>query len=284
MSSNNSITVFFPAFNDAGSIAALVTNALDVLPELTDDFEVLVVNDGSTDQTRDVLEELERVSPHVRVIHHERNRGYGAALRTGFSHARKELIFYTDGDGQYDVRELAALHPLMTRAVGVVNGYKIKRSDARSRVVIGGVYNRLARLLFRLPIRDVDCDFRLMRRRAVEQLDLVSSSGVICVELVRKLHASGCVFAEAPVHHYRRRHGRSQFFTFGRVARTAFDFFVLWFKLVGLRRFARGRDHKSAALGSHIAGDNVQDPPLIVEGNGDGRRPGFYTSTPGNRT
>jgi glycosyltransferase involved in cell wall biosynthesis len=261
MSSDSSITVFFPAFNDEGSIASLVTDALGVLPRLTDDFEVLVVNDGSADATRAVLEELARASPHVRVIHHERNRGYGAALRTGFGHARKELVFYTDGDGQYDVRELAALRPLLTDAVGAVNGYKIKRSDARSRIVIGGAYNRLARLLFRLPIRDVDCDFRLMRRQAVERLDLVSSSGVICVELVRKLHASGCVFAEAPVRHYPRRHGRSQFFTFGRVARTAFDFFVLWFKLVGLRRFARGRRaRKSAAGGSPVASDKVQEP------------------------
>ena len=261
MSSNRSITVFFPAFNDAGSIASLVTDALDVLPALTDDFEVLVVNDGSTDATSDVLEELARASPHVRVVHHGRNRGYGAALRTGFGHARKELVFYTDGDGQYDVRELVALHPLMTGAVGVVNGYKIGRSDARARKVIGGVYNRLARVLFRLPIRDVDCDFRLMRRRVVERLDLVSSSGVICVELVRKLHASGCVFAETPVRHYPRRHGRSQFFTFGRVARTAFDFFVLWFRLVGLRRFDSGRrDQKSAAGGSPVASDKAQDP------------------------
>ncbi|HEX3559953.1 MAG TPA: glycosyltransferase family 2 protein [Pyrinomonadaceae bacterium] len=262
MSSNSSITVFFPAFNDEGSIASLVADALEVLPGLADDFEVLVVNDGSADATRDVLEALALASPHVRVIHHERNRGYGAALRTGFGHARKELIFYTDGDGQYDVREMAALRPLLTGAVGAVNGYKIKRSDARSRKVIGGLYNRLARFLFRLPIRDVDCDFRLMRRQAVEPLDLVSSSGVICVELVRKLHAAGCVFAEAPVNHYERRHGRSQFFTFGRVARTALDFLVLWFKLVGLRRFARGRrDHQSAVLGSRVEGDKFQDLP-----------------------
>jgi glycosyltransferase involved in cell wall biosynthesis len=229
---NSSITVFLPAFNDEQSIAALVTDALDTLSSLSDDFEVIVVNDGSSDSTRAVLEDLASRFSQLNVIHHERNQGYGAALRSGFTHASKELIFYTDGDGQYDVRELAILYPLMAGTVSVVNGYKIKRSDSRYRVVIGATYNWLARALFKLPIRDVDCDFRLMRRQAVQQLDLVSSSGVICVELVRKLASAGCRFAEAPVHHYSRKHGRSQFFTFRRVAKTAVDFFVLWLRLM----------------------------------------------------
>src|SRR5437868_814991 len=161
MSNNNSITVFFPAFNDEDSIGALVTSALEILPRLTDDFEVLIINDGSTDTTLDVLEDFARKSPHVRVINHECNRGYGAALRTGFSKANKELIFYTDGDGQYQVRELLALHPLLIPAVDVVNGYKKERADKRHRRLLGAVYNRLAHLLFSIPVRDVDCDFRL---------------------------------------------------------------------------------------------------------------------------
>lgn len=240
--SNSGISVFFPAFNDAGSIVPLVTDALAVLQTLTDDYEVIVVNDGSTDATPALLDNLARRSQHVRVIHHERNAGYGAALRTGFSHARKELIFYTDGDGQYDVRRLADLLPLMTGGVDVVNGYKIKRSDKSHRVLIGSVYNRVARLFFRLPVRDVDCDFRLVRRSAIQKIELVSSSGVICVELVRKLHTSGCRFAEVAVPHYPRVHGQSQFFTPRRVARTAVDFFALWMKLVLLRGFREKPD------------------------------------------
>lgn len=236
---SSSITVFLPAFNDEQSIAALVTNALDTLPSLSDDFEVLVVNDGSSDSTGAVLEELASRFSNINIIHHKSNQGYGGALRSGFSHATKDLIFYTDGDGQYDVRELAVLYPLMTKTVSVVNGYKIRRSDSRLRIVIGATYNWLARVLFKLPIRDVDCDFRLMRRQAVQQLDLVSSSGVICVELVRKLAAAGCRFVEAPVHHYSRKHGRSQFFTFRRVAKTAVDFFVLWLRLMMRPRLPR---------------------------------------------
>lgn len=232
MSNNYSITVFFPAFNDERSIGALVSDALDILPRLTDDFEVLVINDGSTDATLDVLEDFARQSTHVRVISHKRNRGYGAALRTGFSKASKELIFYTDGDGQYQVQELLALHPLLTPLVDVVNGYKQKRADKRHRRLLGAAYNRLAHLLFSIPVRDVDCDFRLMRRSAVSQVELVSSSGVICVELVHKLHQAGSTFVEVPVSHYPRLNGRSQFFTPTRVARTALDLFSLWLRLV----------------------------------------------------
>lgn len=228
---SESISVFFPAYNDEATIAGLVGDALAVLPRLAEDFEVIVVNDGSTDGTAAVLEELARADPRVRVVTHESNRGYGAALRTGFASASKELIFYTDGDGQYDVRELLLLRPRLTQGVDVVNGYKIKRADGWRRKALGAVYNRLAHLLFSIPIRDVDCDFRLVRRRAVERVELISSSGSICVELVHKLHRAGCAFAEVPVHHRPRAHGRSQFLTIARVGRTALDLLTLWLRL-----------------------------------------------------
>ena len=230
------ISVFFPAYNDAGSIALLVERAHETLESLAGDFEVIVVNDGSTDSTQGVLDELARRRPALRVIRHERNRGYGGALRSGFAAATKEFVFYTDGDGQYDVRELEKLVPLLTEGVDIVNGYKLKRADDASRKVIGAAYNRLAHLLFRIPVRDVDCDFRLIRRRALERVRLTSTSGVICVELVHKLCAAGSRFAEAPVQHYPREHGRSQFFTARRVARTALDLLRLWVKLVVLKR------------------------------------------------
>jgi glycosyltransferase involved in cell wall biosynthesis len=230
--SDGGITIFFPAFNDEKTIGPLVTQALDLLPTLTNDYEVLVINDGSADATQDVLEALARRSTHLKLIQHPKNLGYGAALRSGFSHASKALIFYTDGDGQYDVRELAQLLPLMNEACDVVNGYKLQRADARHRIILGTIYNRLARLFFRLPIRDVDCDFRLLRRSAIQSIKLISSSGIICVELIYKLRGLGCSFAETPVTHYQRAHGRSQFFTLRRVTRTALDFLALWIKLV----------------------------------------------------
>ena len=224
----NSISVFFPVFNDQATIGDLVKDALSVLPSFTDDYEVILIDDGSTDDSGAIADELARAFAQVKVIHHAQNQGYGAALRTGFQNATGDLIFYTDGDGQYDVHELALLIPLMTEGVDVVNGYKIKRQDNRYRRASGAVYNKVARYLFRLPIRDVDCDFRLIRRSAMDRIPLVKSSGAVCVELIRKLSVAGSVFREVPVHHYPRRHGQSQFFTPQRVARTIFDFSVIW--------------------------------------------------------
>ncbi|MBL8189792.1 MAG: glycosyltransferase family 2 protein [Acidobacteria bacterium] len=231
-----SISAFFPAYNDENSIAPLVEKMSAILQQVTRDYEIIVVNDGSSDGTADVLDKLAARLPYLRVVHHPRNRGYGGALRSGFEHATKDMVFYTDGDGQYDVAEIANLIPLMTEDIDVVNGYKRKRSDNRRRIVLGGIYKFLARTLFGLPIRDVDCDFRLMRRTMIQSIELTSTSGVVCTEMIYKLRMVGCRFAETPVHHYPRLHGQSQFFTLKRVARTGYDFFRLWMKLVVKRR------------------------------------------------
>jgi len=219
-----SISVFFPAFNDEQTIGALVENALQVLPQFTDDYEVLVVDDGSTDATAATIDRLSEIHPQVRAIHHETNLGYGGALQSGLENASKEFVFYTDGDGQYDVREIARLIPLMTAGVDIVNGYKAKRADSLHRVIIGKIYNRTSRLLFRLPIRDVDCDFRLMRRDALQALGKIPTSGAACLEMIRRLRANGAVFAEIEVSHYPRLYGHSQFFTFESLARTFYQF------------------------------------------------------------
>lgn len=230
----SSVSVFFPAFNDALSIGKLISDALEILPELTDDFEIIVVNDGSTDETGQVLRELRLEHERLRVVEHETNKGYGAALQSGFRAATKDLLFYTDGDGQYDVREMPKLFTLLTENVDVVNGFKLSRADKTNRKVLGGSYNRLARLLFALPVRDVDCDFRLIRREIFCKLTLLTNSGSICVELVYKLKQVGARFAEIGVNHYERPFGRSQFFTATHVAATLRDFFLMWFKLVVL--------------------------------------------------
>ena len=233
MPNRPSLTVFFPAYNDAPSIAALVEAAFEVLQSRADDYEVIVVNDGSQDATADVLRELaKRFAPNMRVITHPENRGYGGALRSGFAAATKELVFYTDGDGQYDVRELHKLLDLMTPATGLVNGYKLERNDPQHRIFIGTVYNALARALFRIGIKDVDCDFRLVRREIVDRLQLTSTSGTICVELVRKLELSGWGVVETGVHHFRRLHGRSQFFRVRSLLGTLAQLIRLYIQLV----------------------------------------------------
>src|SRR5476651_908215 len=158
------LSVFFPAYNDSGTIASMVIRTVKAASELTADFEIIVVDDGSADSTAEIADELARTYPQVRAVHHPKNRDYGAALRTGFHSATKEFIFYTDGDAQYDPAELAVLWPKMTAGVDLVNGYKISRSDPFHRIVIGRVYHHIVSLLFGLKLRDVDCDFRLMRR------------------------------------------------------------------------------------------------------------------------
>ena len=226
------ISVFFPAYNDGGTICSMVLAALLTVRELTDDYEVIVVNDGSSDYTPQVLEELAKVYREVRIIHHPQNRGYGGALRTGFSSATKELVFYTDGDAQYDARELKVLYPALVEGVDMVNGYKISRSDPWYRTVIGRIYHWTVKIAFGLHLRDVDCDFRLMRRAIFDRVHLESDSGVICVEMMKKIQDAGFVIAEAPVHHYHRIYGRSQFFNFPRIFRVGRDLLRLWLELV----------------------------------------------------
>jgi glycosyltransferase involved in cell wall biosynthesis len=227
-----SISVFFPAYNDAPSLPSLIGKTFQVLREHASDYEVIVVNDGSFDQTAQVLARLaEQYAPHLRVITHEKNRGYGGALRSGFAAATKELVFYTDGDGQYDVGELPKLLGVMRSDIGLVNGYKLERNDPWHRICIGNVYNAFARLMFRIRLRDVDCDFRLIRRSMLESIHLTSTSGTICVELVRKLELV-CGVVEVGVHHYPRLHGRSQFFRVRSLAVTLSQLLRLWVRLV----------------------------------------------------
>ncbi len=227
-----SLTIFFPAFNDAGTIASMVISAIGAARELVSEFEVLVVNDGSTDHTGKILTELALLCPALRVIHHEKNRGYGAALRTGFLEASKEWLFYTDGDAQYDPREMGRLLTALGPDIDVVNGYKLLRHDPLHRVIIGHIYNFTVKLLFRIKLRDVDCDFRLIRTSLFKQVPLTSCSGTICVELVKKSQDLGLRFAEVPVHHFHRAYGRSQFFNFRRLWKTAADLLRLWLELV----------------------------------------------------
>jgi glycosyltransferase involved in cell wall biosynthesis len=226
------LSVFFPAYNDSGTIASLVITALHSARKLTSNFEVIVVNDGSADKTAEILDELARTYPEVRVVHHERNRGYGGALRTGFATATRELVFYTDGDAQYDPAEMELLWRRLDDGVDVVNGYKISRSDPMHRVVIGRLYHHTVKLLFGLGVRDVDCDFRLMRRAVFDKVRLEKDSGVICLEMMKKITDAGFRIVEVPVHHYHRAYGKSQFFNFRRLFRTGVDVFKLWYSLV----------------------------------------------------
>ena len=246
------LSVFFPAYNDSGTIASMVIRTVKTASELTSDFEVIVVDDGSADSTAEIADELARTYPQVRAVHHPINRDYGAALQTGSRTATKELIFYTDGDAQYDPTELAALWEKMTADADLVNGYKISRADPLHRIVIGRIYHHIVSILFGLKLRDVDCDFRLMRRTIFNRINLVKTSGIICVEMMKKIQDGRFRIVEVPVHHYHRAYGKSQFFNYRRLFRTARDLMLLWVALV-VRR-----DHRRPG-GTPLA-DTAADP------------------------
>jgi glycosyltransferase involved in cell wall biosynthesis len=234
----SSLSVFFPAYNDSGTIASLVIRALQTAAQLTANYEVIVVNDGSTDSTDQILKALAQVYPALRIVTHSVNCGYGGALRSGFAAASKDIIFYTDGDAQYDPGEMELLWQQMRPEVDLVNGYKISRSDPWHRIFIGRFYHHVVKTLFGLTIRDVDCDFRMMRRTIFDRVRLEKNSGVICLEMMKKIQDAGFIIVEVPVHHYHRAYGRSQFFNFPRIYRTGIDVMKLWFALV-IRRDER---------------------------------------------
>lgn len=229
------LTIFFPAYNDAPALPQLIEKAFRYGQLCAEDLEVVVVNDASQDNTDEVLAELRRRFGHrLRVIRHEVNRGYGGALRSGFEAATKEFVFYTDGDGQYDLADLPRLVERMEPGVGLVNGYKTSRQDAWYRIVLGHLYLFATRHLFWLQIHDVDCDFRLIRRSVLEQVEITSNSGAICVELVRKIQSTGCGVAEVPVRHLPRLHGESQFFRLANLWKMMVDVGKLFLELMVL--------------------------------------------------
>ncbi|MCA9755869.1 MAG: glycosyltransferase family 2 protein [Candidatus Eisenbacteria bacterium] len=240
-----SLSIFFPAYNDWGTIATMVAVAHRTARELTDDFEVIVVNDASPDHVQDVLEELRGLYPDtLRVVVHPQNRGYGGALKSGFAAATKDWVFYTDGDAQYDVRELALLWA-QREGVDLVNGFKIRRSDPVHRILVGKAYHYFTRTIFRLPVKDVDCDFRLIRRTVFDRVRLEYDSGLICVELMTRIHRAGFRIAQVPVHHFHRMHGASQFFNFPRVTRVLFGMLGFWWRVFVTERSqfaARGEE------------------------------------------
>jgi glycosyltransferase involved in cell wall biosynthesis len=227
-----SVTAVFPCYNDELTIGGLVDDVYAALTPLVAAVDVVVVNDGSSDGSGALLDRLAAERAWLTVVHHERNGGYGKALISGFSAARGDWIFYTDGDAQYDAREAAVLVPLATSDVDIVQGYKIGRGDSWYRKLIGRAYHHVVKLIFGLPVRDTDCDFRLFRRCLFTDRPLVSTSGVICVEMMYRFRRAGARFVEAPVHHYFRPHGRSQFFRLPAIARSARQLLALWWRLV----------------------------------------------------
>jgi glycosyltransferase involved in cell wall biosynthesis len=225
------ISVFFPVYKDEVTIPKLVTTIIPILKSITKDYEIILVEDGCPGSSAKVVDELAKKYKNVRAIHHKNNIGYGGALKSGIYNSTKELIFYTDGDAQYDVKEIKKLLPLIDDT-DVVIGYKIKRSDSLYRLILGYMYQYGARFLFNIKIRDVDCDFRLFRKKIFKDIKLHSNNGAICIEMMKKIQQRGFKIKQVPVHHYPRLDGTSSFFSFRKVADTLTTFVKLWIKFM----------------------------------------------------
>lgn len=204
------LSYFFPAHDEEANLEGLVEEALAVLPTLADTFEIIAVNDGSRDRTRQIADELTGRHPGiVRAVHHPTNLGYGAALRSGFGAARFELVCFTDGDRQFKVADLGRLTArlLAPDAPDGVVGYRIKRADPFIRTLYAKTYRLANRLLFGLPVTDVDCAAKLFRREALEGIRVESGGAFFSAELLIKLRAAGARLVEVGVPHYPRTAG-----------------------------------------------------------------------------
>lgn len=225
----SSLSVVLPAFNDARSLPLIVAKLVNLLPKLTVRYEIIVVNDGSKDDTVKVLEHLKRSTPFLRVIRHPQNLGYGAALTDGFKNAHNDYIFYTDSDGQYDVLELQKLVAAFDDETDIIAGFKLNRADPWYRKIIGGLYNQFVKLVFGLKIKDVDCDFRLFRRAILKGITFHIKSGGFDVEFMKKMQEKSIRIKEVGVCHYSRTYGRSKFFNCRMIATSLWDVTRLWF-------------------------------------------------------
>ena len=202
----NSISVFFPCYNEQENVARTVRHALTVLENLKADFEVIIVDDGSCDATGQIADEIAARNSRVKVVHHPVNLGYGDALKSGFKAATKELVFYTDGDGQFDIKEMPPLLPLMAQ-YDIVSCYRLDRQDSLLRRLNGWGWTKLVCLLFGLKIRDIDCAFKLYKRQIFDKIELSSTGALIDAEILARAVRKGCSITQKGVHHYPRAAG-----------------------------------------------------------------------------
>jgi glycosyltransferase involved in cell wall biosynthesis len=224
------LSLFYPMHNEEGNIEEAVRRALRSLPKFADRFEIILVNDGSRDNTGEIADRLASLHPEVRVVHHPRNRGYGGALQSGIAASRFPWIFYTDGDNQFDLDEIALLLPLR-RDHEIVTGYRIARRDPLYRKVNAWMFNSLVHAMFRVHLRDVDCAFKLYRASIFEGMELRSTGAPIDLEILARARRRGARIAEVGVHHYPRQFGEQSGANLSVILRAFRELFRLWGEL-----------------------------------------------------
>jgi len=206
VANSQSLSVIFPAFNEEANIRSVVEDACRIIPKFAPIFEIIVVNDGSRDRTAEICDDLALEFSNVRVVHHASNKGYGAALKTGIERARYDVIFFTDSDGQFDLREVATLLE-QTDAYDIVAGYRARRHDPPHRLLFAWGWNILVRSVLRTKIRDIDCAFKAFKRHVFDSVQIHSAGAMVNAEIFAQASAFGMTVKELPVSHFPRRHG-----------------------------------------------------------------------------
>ena len=225
-----SLSVFFPVFNEEENIKSVVESALELLPSITKCYEIIIVDDGSQDKTGQIADVLSRQYKEISVIHHFSNCGYGATLQTGFRAAKNDLIFFTDGDGQFNIKELSQLTVLIENA-DIVCGYRVKRADPLFRKINARFYRLLLRVLFNLKITDINCAFKLFKQKVVQNLNFESKSALINAEILILAQKKGYAIKEVGVSHYPRVKGKQTGAKLPVILRTFAELLRLWRKL-----------------------------------------------------
>ena len=207
MSTVKSISIFFPCYNEQENIKPLVEKSIAVAKEITEDYELIIVNDGSADNTGEIADELAKEIEQVKAVHHKQNSGYGAALQSGFKACSKEWVFYTDGDCQFDISELKDILPLAEK-YDIVTCYRKNRQDNFVRKLNGWAWCVLVNMLFKLGLRDIDCAFKLYRREMFDNMEMVSQGALIDTEVLARAKKAGYTMVQYGVSHYPRRYGQ----------------------------------------------------------------------------
>lgn len=206
----NSLSIVFPVYNEEANIRAVIEDTLVFLQEIARKYEVIAVNDGSTDGTAGILNELATTHQALRIIHFPENRGYGTALRTGFEHARSNFVFFTDSDRQFDITSLRAMLPLIqSDDVDAVIGYRMNRQDSFVRKFLSWGFNTLAGFMFDLNVKDIDCAFKLFKAKIFKKITIESERFFIDTEILAKARYFGFNIIEIGVKHFPRTAGKS---------------------------------------------------------------------------
>jgi glycosyltransferase involved in cell wall biosynthesis len=233
-----SLTIFFPCYNEEANVERVTQAALAAAERFAHDYEVVIVNDGSKDRTAEIADGLAAKNPRVRAVHNRPNRGYGGALQRGFREASKEFIFYTDGDGQFDMQEIEKLLPLMER-FDIASAYRMDRKDPAMRKLNAACWGKLVRTLFNMKVRDIDCAFKIYPKRFIDGVELKSEGALIDTEMLARAVRAGYTIGQVGVHHYPRTAGQQTGAKFSVILRAFRELFRLRRQIMAQPRHAK---------------------------------------------